>query len=98
MKNGDHFLSFKLDTLQFILALQEPKKLAGVLMVLEETESTPQSILDRIDHDPADSKTGQKVFLGGVLRKCEKLESFGTSSIFALNRKSYFFFVTFTSR
>jgi hypothetical protein len=58
MKVADSFLSLKLETLQIIMALQDSAKLQRIRAVLEETEPTPQYLLDRIDRGRAESKAG----------------------------------------
>ena len=48
MKVADSFLSLKLETLQILMAVQDPAKLQRVRAVLEESEPTPQHLLDLI--------------------------------------------------
>jgi hypothetical protein len=48
MKRADSFLALKLETLQILMAVQDPAKLQRVRAVLEESEPTPQHLLDLI--------------------------------------------------
>jgi hypothetical protein len=56
MKATDAFISLKLETMQLIIALQDPAKLEKIRAILNESEPTPQAILDRIDRAREESK------------------------------------------
>ncbi len=58
MKVADSFLSLKLETLQILMAVQDPAKLQRVRAVLEESEPTPQHLLDLIKRRQEEAKSG----------------------------------------
>jgi hypothetical protein len=58
MKVTDSFLSLKLETLQILMAVEDPAKLQRVRAVLEETEPTPQHLLDLIKRRQEEAKSG----------------------------------------
>ncbi len=73
MKVAENFLTQKLETLQILMALQDPAKLQRVRAVLEETEPTPQVLLDRIDRGRAESKAGLGMPLEEFLEEIKDL-------------------------
>ena len=58
MKVADSFLALKLETLQILMAVQDPAKLQRVRAVLEESEPTPQHLLDLIKRRQEEAKSG----------------------------------------
>jgi hypothetical protein len=73
MKVSENFLTQKLEALQILMALQDPAKLQRVRAVLEETEPTPQVLLDRIDRGRAESKAGLGTPLEDFLEEIKDL-------------------------
>jgi hypothetical protein len=73
MKVADNFLALKLETLQIILALQDSAKLQRIRAVLEETDPTPQVILDLIKRRQEASKADHGTPLAEYLEEIKDL-------------------------
>jgi hypothetical protein len=73
MEVANDFLSLKLETLQIIMALQDSVKLQRVRAVLEETEPTPQVILDLIKRRQVEAKADHGTPLDEYLEEIKDL-------------------------